>query len=205
MSELADLAESIFNTEFDSDSSVTSISAINGWLEENLGLLNTLINTSYQGTDPGLGLEEAAIYKTIYIYNYYSKQARNTLRGIISSSGGGNILSVADGDNRIQFVNKNEVGKTFKDLAKDVKLQLDQMVAKYNIFEAKPLQVGGIEAEKKAEQESVTLSTQQSAQQLIDNFVTLVESGATQSLTLDGGVDEPIDPNLMSLDGGLDN
>ena len=53
---------------------------------------------------------------------------------------------VADGDNRIQFANKNEIGKTFRDLARDTKQTLDMMVAKYNIYAAKPLQVGGIEA-----------------------------------------------------------
>jgi hypothetical protein len=53
---------------------------------------------------------------------------------------------IADGDNRIQFANKNEIGKSFRDLARDTKQSLDAMVAKYNIYAAKPLQVGGIEA-----------------------------------------------------------
>ena len=52
---------------------------------------------------------------------------------------------VADGDNRIQFANKNEISKTFRDMAKDSKQTLDMMVAKYNIYAAKPLQVVGIE------------------------------------------------------------
>lgn len=193
MSQLADLAESIFITEFDSDTSITNVTAINAWLEENLGLLNTLINTSYQGTDPGLGLEESAIYKLIYLYNYYSKQARNTLRGIISSTGGGNILSVADGDNRIQFVNKNEVGKTFKDLAKDVKLQLDQVVAKYNIYGAKPLQVGGIEAAKEESQASPT--RQENLNTLIQDLENLISQGGTDNVVFDGGEDNaPAEP-----------
>lgn len=146
MSELSDLAEVIFDTEFDSDAGITNTAAITAWLEENLGLLNTLINTSFHSVDPGLGLEERAIYKLIYLYNYYSKQARNVLRGIVSTTGGGNILSVADGDNKIQFVNKNEVGKTYRDLSRETKSQLDQLVTKYNIYSSKPLQVGGIEA-----------------------------------------------------------
>jgi hypothetical protein len=93
-----------------------------------------------------MGLEEKAIYKQIYLYNYYSKQSRNVLRGIVSSTSSDNVLMVADGDNRIQFANKNEIGKTFRDLARDTKQTLDMMVAKYNIYAAKPLQVGGIEA-----------------------------------------------------------
>lgn len=146
MSEISDLATSIYASEFDSNSEVINLSSIQAWLEENLGLLNTLINTSYSGINPSMGLEEKAIYKQIYLYNYYSKQSRNVLRGIVSTSSSDNVLMVADGDNRIQFANKNEVGKTFRDLSRDAKQTLDQMVAKYNIYASKPLQVGGVEA-----------------------------------------------------------
>jgi hypothetical protein len=146
MSELSDLANSIYISEFDSNSEAANLASIQAWLEENLGLLNTLINTSYSGIDPCMGLEEKAIYKQIYLYNYYGKQTRNVLRGIVSTSSSDNILMIADGDNRIQFANKNEIGKTFRDLSRDAKQSLDMMVAKYNIYAAKPLQVGGVEA-----------------------------------------------------------
>jgi hypothetical protein len=146
MSELSDLASSIHASEFDSNSEAANLASIEAWLEENLGLLNTLINTSYNGVDPGMGLEEKAIYKQIYLYNYYGKQTRNVLRGIVSTTSSDNILMVADGDNRIQFANKNEISKTFRDLSRDAKQALDIMVAKYNIYSSKPLQVGGVEA-----------------------------------------------------------
>jgi hypothetical protein len=146
MSEISDLATSIYVSEFDSDSQAANPTSIEAWLEENLGLLNTLINTSYNGVDPGMGLEEKAIYKQIYLYNYYGKQTRNVLRGIVSTTSSDNILMVADGDNRIQFANKNEISKTFRDLSRDTKQSLDMMVAKYNIYAAKPFQVGGVEA-----------------------------------------------------------
>jgi hypothetical protein len=197
MSELSDLAEVIFNTEFDSDSNVTSVVAITAWLEENLGLLNTLINTSFQGTDPSLGLEEEAIYKLIYLYNFYSKQARNVLRGIVSTTGGGNILSVADGDNRIQFVNKNEVGKTYRDLAKDIKFELDQLVAKYNIYGAKPLQVGGIEASSASSIAMDAADGTQDGETLVSTINSLINDlnlnitdGNSPPVNLDGGSDD---------------
>jgi hypothetical protein len=146
MSQLGDLASSLYATEFDSDPTAVNLSLMSGWFVENLGLLNTLINTSYTGEDPGLGIEESSIYKQIYLYNYYNKQARNVLRGIVSTSSSDNILMVADGDNRIQFANKNEISKTYKEMAKDAKQTLDTMVAKYNIYASKPIQVAGIEA-----------------------------------------------------------
>jgi hypothetical protein len=197
MSELSDLAEVIFNTEFDSDSGVTSVASIAAWLEENLGLLNTLINTSFQGIDPGMGLEEESIYKLIYLYNFYSKQARNVLRGIVSTTGGGNILSVADGDNRIQFVNKNEVGKTYRDLAKEIKSQLDQLVTKYNIYGAKPLQVGGIEASTRSSSTSSAEDDTQDGQVLVSSINSLftqlsanITDGNSPPVTLDSGSDD---------------
>lgn len=147
MNEIASLASGIYSTEFESDSSAANLTQISGWLTENLGLLNTLINTSYSGLDPKMGLEEQAIYKQLYLYNYYNRQARNVLRGIVSvNSSGQNILQVSDGDNSITFVNRNEVGKVYRDLSKDAKEKLDKMVDKYNIYSAQPLQVGGIEA-----------------------------------------------------------
>jgi hypothetical protein len=174
MSEISDLANSIYSSEFDSNSEAVNLSSLNAWLQENLGLLNTLINTSYSGVNPSMGLEEKAIYKQIYLYNYYGKQSRNVLRGIVSTTSSDNILMVADGDNRIQFANKNEIGKTFRDMARDAKQTLDVMVAKYNIYCAKPLQVGGI------------------------------ESGEIQEIDLSADVSEPLIVEGQIYDGGLD-
>jgi hypothetical protein len=146
MSEISDLANSIYANEFESNSGVVNYTHISGWLGENLGLLNTLINTSFSGENPGFGLEEKAIYKEIYLYNYYNRQARNLLRGIAGSTNSSdNVLQVSDGDNSITFVNRNEVSKSYKDLARDSKERMDLLVSKYNIFASKPLQVGGYE------------------------------------------------------------
>jgi hypothetical protein len=147
MSEINDLASGIFATEFDSDSNNVNPAYVSGWLSSNLGLLNTLLNTSFSGENPNLGLEEKSIYTELYLHNYYNKQARNVLRGITSSSSSSdNITMVADGDNKIMFGNKNEVAKTYKDLAKASKEKLDNLITKYNIYGSKPLQVVGYES-----------------------------------------------------------
>ena len=80
-----------------------------------------------------------------YLSHYYTKQTRNTIRGIANDTNG-NIISVRDGDNAITFVNKNEVSKVYKTLAQDANNALGSLVAKYNIYQASPRQVGGIEA-----------------------------------------------------------
>lgn len=148
MSQIAQLAQNIFETEFDSDTNAVTYNHIFSWMKENLGLLNTLINTSFVGEDPDMGMEAEAIYKELFLYNYYNKQARNVLRGITATTNAGdNILQVSDGDNSISFVNRNEVSKVYRDMAKDSKSRMDNLVAKYNIYASKPLQVGGLEAD----------------------------------------------------------
>ena len=86
----------------------------------------------------------------MYLYHYYTKQTRNTIRGIANDTNG-NIVSVRDGDNAITFVNKNEVSKVYKGLANDANSNLSDLVSKYNSYNASPRQVGGIEASSETE------------------------------------------------------
>jgi hypothetical protein len=146
------LGYQIYSYEFDGDPAVTSVSAISGWLESNLGLLNNMLYSSFSGvvseTETDMPLEAQNIHKELYMYNYYSKQSRNALRGITSSSAadGSNILSVKDGDSQVTFVNKNEVSKVYRGLSSDSKANIDKLVAQYNIYGAEPRQLAGIES-----------------------------------------------------------
>lgn len=146
MSVLSGLAADIFVDEFDSDSSIANQNSIQVWLENNLGQLNTLIYQDFSGANADLDTEAQAIYRELYLYNYYNKQSRNALRGITSLSGESSILSIRDGESSVSFVNRNEVSKVYRGLSNDSKAKIDQLVASYNIYEAEPQQVGGIEA-----------------------------------------------------------
>jgi hypothetical protein len=146
MSNIGDLANSIYVNEFDSTG--VTVESISGWLENNIGQLNNALYTSFSGVNgevAGLNLEEQNILKEMYLYHYYTKQTRNTIRGIANDTNG-NILSVRDGDNAITFVNKNEVSKVYKTLAQDANAKLMDLVARYNSYQASPRQVGGIES-----------------------------------------------------------
>jgi hypothetical protein len=146
MSVIADLSLKIFQTEFDGDTGIVPRSYILAWLNANLGQLNTLLNTSYSGSNAELDLESQAIYKELYLANYYRKQSRNALRGLVDANGGGgDILSLRDGNSSVTFTNKNEVAKVYKSMADDAEIRLNQLVAKYNIYQSQPLQLGGIE------------------------------------------------------------
>tara|TARA_A100000171_G_C2088950_1_gene123512 strand:- start:251 stop:715 length:465 start_codon:yes stop_codon:yes gene_type:complete len=146
MSNIGDLANSIYVNEFDSTG--VTVEAISGWLENNIGQLNNVLYTSFSGENgsvSGLNLEEQNIYKQMYLYHYYTKQTRNTIRGIANDTNG-NIISVRDGDNAITFVNKNEVSKVYRSLAQDAYDGLQSSITSYNIYNASPKQVGGLES-----------------------------------------------------------
>lgn len=146
MSNIGDLANSIYINEFDSTG--VTVESISGWLENNIGQLNNVLYTSFSGVSgevSGLNLEEQNIFKQMYLYHYYTKQTRKTIRGIADDTNG-NILSVRDGDNAITFVNKNEVSKVYKNLAQDANKTLMDLVARYNSYQASPRQVGGIDS-----------------------------------------------------------
>lgn len=147
MGNIVDLANSIYINEFDSTG--VTVESISGWLENNIGQLNNVLYTSFSGSNgevDGLNPEEQSIYKEMYLYHYYTKQTRNTIRGIADDTDG-NILSVRDGDNAITFVNKNEVSKVYKSLAQDAYDSLQSLITNYNSYQSSPRQVGGIEAQ----------------------------------------------------------
>ena len=147
MSVIGNLATEIFSDEFDSDTGVVASGSIEAWLENNLGQLNNLIYQDFSGDSASLDTEAQSIHKELYLYNYYTKQSRNALRGITAATNDNKILSLKDGESAVTFVNRNEVAKVYRGLASDSKAKVDDLVARYNIYQATPQQVGGIEGE----------------------------------------------------------
>jgi hypothetical protein len=151
------IATGIYNDEFDSDADYSTLASISGWLANNVGLLNTVIYRAFSGSGSeteypddtvlqpsgGFRFEESDIYKQIYLTNYYTKKARAVLKGIDSSV---DFISLREGDSVITRTNKNEIAKTYRGFAKDAQERLETLVAKYNIYEAQPVQVAGTDA-----------------------------------------------------------
>jgi hypothetical protein len=141
-----DLADEIFGNEFDYDSGYAQFYYISGWLANNVGQLNNKIFRSYT-VESGNFLpsgeflqEERAIYKQMYLYEFYTKKTRQVLRGIDSSV---DYITLREGDSMITRTNKNEIAKTYRSLANDARDELDKLVAAYNIYSASPVQVAG--------------------------------------------------------------
>ena len=148
---LEDLASGIVVTEFDSDTGIATVANVSGWLYENLGQVNTYLYTDFSGANASgmygvMDTEAQNVLKELYLSNYYNKQARNALRGIVDSSvSGDNVLSLRDGESSVTFINRNEVSKVYKGMASDCMGKVTRMAAQYNIYQAEPRQLGGID------------------------------------------------------------
>ena len=149
---LEDLASGIVVTEFDGDTGIVTVANVSGWLYENLGQVNTYLYTDFEGAGASgtygvMDIEAQNVFKELYLSNYYNREARNALRGIVSSAvSGDNVLSLKDGESAVTFVNRNEVSKVYRGLANDCMGKVTQLAAQYNIYQAQPRQLGGIDA-----------------------------------------------------------
>jgi len=149
---LEDLASGIVTTEFDGDTGIATVASVSGWLYENLGQVNSYLYTNFSGDNATgtygfMDIEAQNVLKELYLSNYYNKEARNALRGITRSSvSGDNVLSLRDGDSAVTFINRNEVSKVYRGLANDCMDKVTKMAAQYNIYQAQPRQLGGIDA-----------------------------------------------------------
>lgn len=145
MSELGELAEVVVETELPfltgSDQS-GAISTASGWFCNNVGKLNTLIFTSYSGENPGLQLEEQAIYSQMYMGHYWGKKAANVMQNMDSTTLA--WISIQEGDSKIQLQNRNETAKTYREMARSSREELDALVQKYLMFQTDPRSIGTI-------------------------------------------------------------
>ena len=58
---------------------------------------------------------------------------------------GDNVLALKDGESSVTFVNRNEVSKVYRGLAADSMDNVVRMAGQYNIYQAEPRQLGGID------------------------------------------------------------
>jgi hypothetical protein len=141
-----DLADEIYGNEFEYDSGYAQFYYISGWLANNVGMLNTKIYSQFsvEGTNfvptGTFQQEERAIYKQMYLYEFYTKKTRQVLRGVDSSV---DFVTLREGDTMITRTNKNELAKTYRGLANDAREEMERLVSSYNIYQAAPVQVAG--------------------------------------------------------------
>jgi hypothetical protein len=138
-----EIATGIFDTEFAGDTGIATVSQISGWLSFNVGKLNTKIHTNFTGDNPEIDYSAGNIFALQYLKHFNDKAARNALRGVATA--GGNVLSIADGDNRISFVNMKEAANSYSSVSRDLGEEIDKLAYNYCFYGASPRQVGGLE------------------------------------------------------------
>lgn len=150
MSNIGDLAQEIFDYEFDGDAEAIALSSISGWLDSHIGNLNTMIHTSFDVVDNNVEPqadfknEEQAIYRAMYLKNFNSSMSRKTLQGATKSS---DFIQIRDSDgSMIVRPNKNTAAGAYRSLASGYDQEVKDLVNSYLSFEAKPIQVPGNDA-----------------------------------------------------------
>ena len=171
------LASGIIQYDFDyltgSDAS-HEMQICSGWLQANVGQLNTLLYSTFYSGDLAkpsgwanpLKQEEKAIYTQIYIQDYYNKQSRIILRNFTTSEQGGSATVTSDyrmtpwttlkeGDTVIQrdaikitASSRTNAAKTMKDFADAAEIKLKDLVYKYNYYQAETRQVAGSDGQE---------------------------------------------------------
>jgi len=164
MNQFGELGYAIWDIEFGDHSSALererNALLISGYLEANLGQLNTLINTDFvynasgDMVEPALQQEEKAIFTQLYLKDHLQKQARNILRdasAIDPITENQNWTELREGDSYIKRSiaspsSKNTTAKLLQEMAKEANEILTKMIHSYNMYGSVPTQIAGKDA-----------------------------------------------------------
>jgi len=164
MNQFGELGYTIWDIEFGDHSSALererNALLISGYLEANLGQLNTLINTDFtynasgDMVEPALQQEEKAIFTQLYLKDYLQKQSRNILRNASNTSpitDNQDWSELREGDSYIKRnvaspASKNTSAKLLQELAKEANEILTKMIHSYNMYGSVPTQIAGKDA-----------------------------------------------------------
>ena len=164
VNEIGNLASGIYKYDFDEDQSLINPGYLSGWLENNIGELNVLIHSCYSGENPGLGDQEQAIYRQIFLRDFYGKLGRKILMGVSTSTSTGPTSStpsvvtsdwteLRDGDSVIRrralMASPSEkvgASREYAVYSKEADETLKNLLYKYNTTNGGPRQVAGDDA-----------------------------------------------------------
>ncbi len=144
---VVDIANDIYLNEIDQDTE-TSIAAICQYLRGSIGYLNSLIFKNYYidpitleiiNADDGqeIGVDEVAIYKKLYLINYYDRLVKKFL----GASGIDTIRTINQDGIIVTLSDKNQIAQTYRNIKKDTQLDLQQLMNGYKFKRSTPAQV----------------------------------------------------------------
>lgn len=147
MSTIGEIATRIYDNEFDDAPTQLErefrIEYISGWLEANVGQLNTLTYQNFSISGDFLQ-EEEAIMSKMYLKDYYNKSSRSIL--ITASTGNMPWTRLTEGDTTIVRSSNLDYSREYKNLSKSASEDLKELVYAYNSYQAMPRQTAGNDA-----------------------------------------------------------
>ena len=174
MNQLGELAYHIWDIEFgDHTTSLQrehNVLLISGYLESNIGQLNVFLNTDFSLDKekdimvPSLEYEEKAIFTQLYLKDYMNKEARKILRNAsvsepstsdtsstTTTDGVTDWIELREGDTTIKrslatSTTKNASARIFQQSANEASSLLKELIAAYNMYGSRPLQVNTSDA-----------------------------------------------------------
>ena len=141
-----DIANEIF-VEFGEPTSL-SIPAIAFWLRNNIGALNTWIDTTYALNDSyeivdasavEISEEAKAILKKAYVVYFYENKMNSILNSLTTDS----AIEIKDGGVSIKKADASKTSRSIGFLKKEIVAEFNDMVAAYKSKGTKPIQVAG--------------------------------------------------------------
>jgi hypothetical protein len=140
--DLGFFASGIYNDLMPIANSPFGISYISGWLMNHIGELNTNLQTNFNTVSgfalPPLNFQEVAIYQELFTQYYYNRSASNLL-----GASQYDWVSLAEADSKIVKISRNELAKTYRQLALDSREKTIYLIAQYRMTAGQPLSVIG--------------------------------------------------------------
>lgn len=143
MAKIVDIADQIYR-ELQDPTDVT-IAAIAFWCRNNIGRLNSLINTTYRVEPttyeftPAMDEEERGVLTKMYFVYYYGIQVRTNL----GAAGTAPVIEVSADGATVRKINKTTIAKDWMQLKREEEQNLKDLITAYKIDKAIPQQVHG--------------------------------------------------------------
>ena len=119
--------------------SEVAVPVIDFWLRNNIGQLNSRLDTAVIITDndfsPQLNEEEKDIFKAIYQIYWLNRLIKNNLG---AAAYAGEVTQIKEGNRTIVGTNKNDVAKTYLFLKKDAVQELNFLIQAYKFNRSDP-------------------------------------------------------------------
>lgn len=119
-----------------------SIAYISGWLDSHIGDLNISCEANFNTASgfclPAMNFQEIAIYQELFTNYYYKRSATNLL-----GASQYDWTTLQEADSRVVKISRNELSKTYRNLALDAENRMRYMIAQYRQTKGQPLSVIG--------------------------------------------------------------